>query len=44
MVEKGYVDEPVDEFTDLKKEIDKLRKEKMRLFWDTTTRPMKFRK
>ena len=27
-LKKGYVDEPVDEFTDLKKEIDKLRKEK----------------
>ena len=31
-LKKGYVDEPVDEFTDLKKEIDKLRKEKKRLF------------
>ena len=38
-LKKGYVDEPVDEFTDLKKEM-----KKMRLFWDTTTRPMKFRK
>ena len=27
-LKNGYVDEPVDEFTDLKKEIDKLRKEK----------------
>lgn len=27
-LKKGYVDEPVDEFTDLKKEINKLRKEK----------------
>ena len=27
-LKKGYVDEPVDEFTEAKKEIDKLRKEK----------------